>query len=149
MSTHRSDLEEAVQKERVAEAAVGERQAQECECVHGFCEAGSRTCHRCDSGWQGPHCDTPTSDETLENVNKAHDGDYTADGLYQPRQGSGERKTGDAKQIEEEKPPAAKPAEERAAPTAGRARKIDDDDVWGDRAQERAPSVPSETTLTE
>jgi hypothetical protein len=142
MSTHTSELEEAVLKQKKEEAAVGEKEAIECECVHGFCETGSRSCHRCDSGWEGAHCDTPSSDETLQAVNTKQDGDFTADGLYQPRQGSGERKTGAATEIDEEKPSAPKAAE-KAAPSAGRARKIDDDDVWGERAQEHAvPSIP-------
>jgi hypothetical protein len=38
----------------------------ECLCVHGGCREGEATCDgACESGWSGPHCDTPVSDEKL------------------------------------------------------------------------------------
>lgn len=56
----------------------------ECLCVHGTCMKGESKCNRCDSGWSGPHCDTPTTDETLQAVNQNEKKDFTDDGLYQP-----------------------------------------------------------------
>lgn len=84
LSTRESDLEAEVQKVRAAEKAAAVSEAVRCECVHGSCRAGEATCSRCERGWTGPHCDTPTSDETLQNVNVDQGKDFTSDGLYQP-----------------------------------------------------------------
>lgn len=53
VSTEVSDLEAAIDPVETIEV--------QCLCAHGPCRQGQSTCSgRCDSGWTGPHCDTPT-----------------------------------------------------------------------------------------
>lgn len=85
ISTTTSDLENKIQETRNEEQKEAAKEAVPCQCVHGTCAVGSLMCSHCDSGWTGPHCDTPTTDETTRNVNQNEKKDYTDDGLYQPQ----------------------------------------------------------------
>jgi len=91
--TEVSDLDkkvEEIKKEEVQDMPVEVK----CLCVHGKCKEGESECHGgCDSGWSGPHCDTP-NEEKLDNVNVDQGKDFTQDGLYKPQQTSEQRITG-------------------------------------------------------
>lgn len=97
ISTQKSDLEEKVAAGRASEKAEAVAAAVECECAHGSCAEGEATCNTCERGWTGTHCDTPATEETLQNVNTDQRKDYTSDGLYQPQQSSEGRRTGPAR----------------------------------------------------
>jgi len=91
--TEVSDLDkkvEEIKKEEVQDMPVEVK----CLCVHGKCKEGESECHGgCDSGWSGPHCDTPNK-EKLDNVNVDQGKDFTQDSLYKPQQTSEQRITG-------------------------------------------------------
>jgi len=97
ISTQQSDLEEKVAAGRASEKAEAVAAAVKCECAHGACAEGETTCSTCERGWTGAHCDTPSTEETLQNVNTDQKKDYTSDGLYQPQQSSEGRRTGPAR----------------------------------------------------
>lgn len=71
--------------------------------------------------------------------------DFTADGLYQPEQASGERKTGPSTEAArpsegEQRAERVEPAQQKDS-TLRRPKKIDDDEVWA--------KSPEQTTLSE
>ena len=78
----KSELEQQLEKRSPTETVA----KVECLCVHGTCREGEPVCQGgCESGWRGPHCDTPAQ-EQLRNVNRNRQRDYTSGGLYRPQQ---------------------------------------------------------------
>lgn len=65
ISSTKSDLEKEILEVRKEEQEEAVKETVECLCVHGTCHIGQSTCDRCERGWTGDHCDTPTTDETL------------------------------------------------------------------------------------
>ena len=90
VQTEVSELEQ-----KIEELVPPEKKEVKCLCAHGPCHEGQETCSgRCDSGWTGPHCDTPlVRNEKVGIVHTEPTKDYTKDGFYRPQAAGDELKT--------------------------------------------------------